>query len=539
MRPTRRFALWILLFPFVFASAPIPMAISCLASQNSHYLSKEYVDTVVQEAFNSLNAAMSIPGADFKHKNAIKEARRVAQRLKRLAAGDPNEKYVLFRVSELEQQLWLEDRDLALQNEQKTQKIKNCYIDTFNLELGSKRPSFSTLARLTDRMASLDPAKAEEMKASRMQRSLSISREIRYRIERAFVSGDAAAARAEMDYCSKNRSFLRIPDSTFTIMSGRSRLQGEALQQRALINETIIRADKNLAKNRLGDAWEGIAALRATLDRVRRGLPLSDWNRYEGRSKALTARAVHKDDSLVMVTITIYKAKGEDAALAYIENVLKKIGVSRDRIAGISDFVLSHGAKKPLCDSAVARELEPASGESGEAEIDIDNIRELAKEKARQRADSIRAEGEASADALTQKIYSLLEAGKIDDAFASFNGNLTLLETYIYKDALSTLSSAVTKAYLERRDLAQPIASVAPSTTADDFKKNQEKAAWHINRIYSLLENGNALEAYRQFERFRDKLKEYGCKEAFDMLEASVTQAYAARTSESAPRAGK
>jgi hypothetical protein len=103
-----------------------------------------------------------------------------------------------------------------------------------------------------------------------------------------------------------------------------------------------------------------------------------------------------------------------------------------------------------------------------------------------------------------------------------------LLETYVNKDALSSLSSTVSQAYGQWRDEkaahTQTANVVAPSTTADDLKINREKAAIHLSKIYTLLEQGNVREAYDHFSKYREKLKQYVCKDAFDLVESAVTQ---------------
>jgi hypothetical protein len=530
------------LFSFCIAAAAILIVphLQTIVSGNSWiyaaekrvYLSKDYVDTVVQQAFNSLNDAMNIPGAEFKHKMAIEEARRVAQKLKTVAAGDPNEKYVLFRVGELEQQLWLEEKDIGLQKTREVQKIKNAVIDTFNSELGKKRPEFANLARLTSRIDALDDVKkADEMRISQAQRKTNISREMIYRFERLFVSGEIDAARSEFDYCAKNRTYLAIPDTLFQKFSRKIQLQADAIKKRPVLEATLRRGGESLQKNILKDAWLSITTARSMLDQMKDNVALSDFNSLDGQYRSLRAIAIRKEDSLVDVTILLYKSKGSDPALAYIDKTLKKIGVSQEKVAAASMYVLSRGAEMPKRDSVINREVDALSSSLAGTEINFDDIRERAKQKARAKADSIRAAEEAKTGSLVLEIYSLLEGGKAEDAFDKFNANLMALEARVDPDALHTLSTSVTQAYQAWREgksgFAQMVTTVAPSTTADDLKANQEKAAQHIIEIYALLEHGKTKEAHQQFVKIRDKLKLFASKDAFDMVEMAVNQAYA------------
>jgi hypothetical protein len=231
-------------------------------------------------------------------------------------------------------------------------------------------------------------------------------------------------------------------------------------------------------------------------------------------------------------TLSLYKAKGSDPALAYIEKTLKRFGVSQPKVAAASMYVLSRGAEIPKRDSVINREVDALSTSQAGAEISFDDIRERAKQKAKAKADSIRAADEAKTAALVLEIYSLLERGKAEEAFNKFNVNLVALEAHVYPDALHELSSSVTQAYQawreEKSASVQMVAAVAPSTTADDLKANQEKASRYMVQIYTLLEQGKTKEAYQQFARIRDKLRQYTSKEAFDVVETAVTQAYAA-----------
>jgi hypothetical protein len=475
---------------------------------------------------------MSMPGVDFKRKSAIEEARRTAKKLRAQAEGDPNAQYILFRVSELEQQVWLEENDIDLQKNREIQKAKNACIDTFNMELGKKRPDFATLVRLSSRVEGLgDAQKADEMRLSRDLRKTNVSRELLYRFQKSFVNGDIDTVRHDLEYCSRNRKYLAFSDSTFESISKRIRLLSEALAKEPGLEIDMKRGWDFLAQNRIGEAWAKISSIRGTLDQIKGSLPLSDWNSLVSKSTSLSLVASRRDDSLVSVVVALYAEKGEDAALACIANILKKYGVPEEKVAAASNYVLSHGAKAPGRNSAISAEVDALSLAKSGTEMSVDDIRQRAKEKARAKADSIRAADEKHAEALVLTIYSMLELGKIDEAFSAFNANLVLLETYVNKEALSSLSSTVSQAYGQWRDEktahTQTANVVAPSTSADDLKVNREKAAVHLSKIYTLLEQGNVREAHDHFSKYREKLKQYVCKDAFDLVEAAVTQGQA------------
>jgi hypothetical protein len=530
----RCFLFGVFFIPFVpgldvFHSPVLPPV--CEAAQKQNYLSKDYIDSIVQQAFYNLNTAMTIPGAEFIRKNAIDEGKRTAAALKKKAAGDPNEKYILFRVNELEQQLWLEEKDLVLKGMKKTQIVKNKYIDTFNVELGQKRPDFANLSRLTSIMLQLDGAKGDELRRSMAQRRTNIRREVSFHIDRSLVSGDLGAAAGDFAYCGRNRSFLSIPDSVFDRTGKRIQGQADAMKKKPSLDAGLRRASEWLAKNRLKEAGECISAAAALLGEMQGNLPLSEWNTYDGLYHSVSAQARQKDDSLVNTAIVLYNTKGEDSALAYIEKVLKKSGMSQAGIAQASTYVLSRGAQLPKRDSTISRQVDSCAGAPGPLDISLDKIREAAKKKARERADSARAAGEEKAGSCLLDVYSLLENGLTETAYSRFMKNRTLLESYVYKDAFDALATAVMHAYDARnagQEDQKPAVAVSHSASGpEDVKANQDKAEKHISLIYAMIEKGKSEDAYRHFNRFRDKLKQYLCREAFDMVEASVNQAYA------------
>jgi hypothetical protein len=512
----------------------VPSLCLCRAEEQRVFTTKDFVDSVVQQEFFTLNAVMNNPDAEFQHKMAVEEARRVAQKLKAQAAGDPNHKYILFRVSELEQQLWLEEQDIVFKQTREIQKIKNAVIDTFNMELGKKRPDFSTLVQLTTRIDALkDTEKAEEMRQSQAQRKTNVSRELLYSFEGLFVSGDVSMARKEFEYLNRNRNNLGLTDATFQTISQKILLLADAIEKKPSLETLVRRGKESVQKNQFTDAWACINSARATLDQIQGHLSLSDRNSLESRTRFLYAEAIRKEDSLVKEMVSIYNAHGSDPALDYIEKTLKKMGVSENRVAAASAYVLSRGAVLPRRDSLINREVDALSNNQASGGIELDDIMTRAKQKAKAKADSIRTAEEAKAGALVLDIYSLLERGRIENANALFNKNLVALETYIQPGALNTLSFCVTQAYRtlqeEKNVPEQTAQTVAPSTTTigDELKVNQEKAAKHTTFIYTLLDQGKVSEAFQHFKKFRDKLKQYVCKEAFEMMETSVTQAYA------------
>jgi hypothetical protein len=146
------------------------------SKEKEKYLSQSYIDSSIGKAFYILTEANSMAGVGFRQKEAIDEARRIARNLKQMAKGDPNERYVLWKASELEAQLYLEEKDLVLQQLNKGKISVNQLISRYNLEVGRVRPDFASLKRLHIQISQLDNIKANEMADSYNKRHRAISR---------------------------------------------------------------------------------------------------------------------------------------------------------------------------------------------------------------------------------------------------------------------------------------------------------------------------------------------------------------------------
>jgi UDP-2,3-diacylglucosamine pyrophosphatase LpxH len=163
-----------------------------------------------------------------------------------------------------------------------------------------------------------------------------------------------------------------------------------------------------------------------------------------------------------------------------------------------------------------------------------DSVRQAAQHQAQQ---ELRANQEKAHD-VTAQIYAMLDENKINDAYKKFLSVQKPLEKYLAKDAFDLLKSTVLREYLTMAventgssgftDLPgenQSSANANPQTSAD-MRRNQEKAQQVISQIYGLLDAKDVDAAYRRFCEVRAPLEKYLCREAFTMLETSVLQAY-------------
>lgn len=549
----------------------------CFASNKKEYLSQTTIDTLIQQAFVNINASAGadVPDADARHRQAVIDAKETVAKLKALAKGDPNEKYVLWKVNELEYQVFLEERDMVLKNTQKGKKEENIQIAEFNKELGKKRPDFIALNMICHGMNAMDRIKENEMQRSMEQRSVAITRDVVMIIEKALVAGDQKVSQKEFDYCSKNRTVLKIPPDKFNWFGMKIQAQSEAIEEERSIDRELNIAGPFLSHNKIGIVWKSITDLQGRLYRITPDLPIKDRDAYAAKINFLINAVNHKEDSLVAFCRSVLKTKGEDAAFDYLEHVLRPCGVSEAKIGQTNAQILhTNGPDRNSGDAAVNRQLEAANApENNNSGINLGDVRLIAKKKAQQHADSVHAaeeekarnrrveqarddsikqleekqasqaallENEKKANNRAMDIYTLIGENKTEEAHKIFNSARKDLEKYLSKNAYGQLQEMVlqTSEMPRQRDDRNEgggllLVSKSPSTGAQspdgsgqNSDADREKAKQVITQIYDLIEANKIEAAYKRFVQVRRPLEKFLDKEAFAMLETSVVQAY-------------
>ena len=232
------------------------------AAPNKKYLSKGFIDGSIGRAFYVLTEAASVAGVGFRQREAIAEAKKIARNLRELAKGDPNERYVIWKVGELEAQIYLEERDLVLQQMQKGQQDVNQLIVRFNAEVGKSRPDFATLKRIHTLMSRLDVSKANEVASSFNKRYRAISKEVLYSIEKNLANRNLEKAQEELGYCLRNRSYLAISESQYSSIETRVVGLTFAAAEKPFIKAEVDSAFKCISANRISEARNLISSAK-------------------------------------------------------------------------------------------------------------------------------------------------------------------------------------------------------------------------------------------------------------------------------------
>ncbi len=563
-------------------AALLPDSAHCRASER--YISQEYIDTVIQQAFYRFHSAAEDVSADNqRQKEAISHARNVCSRLRRISQGDPNRKYILWKVSELEQHILLEERDLLLKKMKEGQADKNILVRRFNAEVGKPRPDFASLVGIHKQMLQVDVRKANEMAESVNQRNRNVSREVMYTIEKALITGDFEKAREELAYCDANRGLLNVSASRCAQFEQQIQSRISAQSHQARLDQLVTELETKVNHNQLAAVWTMIRRIQSDLSTLESEISAGRRSQYSRSLTRLIEAIDHKEDSLVALNLSILKRQGIDPAIEFMERSLRVHGLSRTRIAVVDSAILAKATPEDRARmQRIQQELAALSSEPdiSNGSLSLASAKAIARKRAQTIRDSLRAiEEEKARKALieqarlaeierkkeekmrakrektlrkTIRIYTLLEKGRVKRARRRF-GRIRDELARNAPDAYTLLEKTVQEAYENRNKPVARTASPEGKTVAlveeprsrrqspSPTKPRQQAPQTHpepaaaasqqeteqlIVKIYSLLEEGRIREAYSLFTMKESFLKKNVGTEPFLMLDQTVSQAH-------------
>ncbi len=340
-----------------FCSLMISILFIAISSSSAReYLSQTDIDTSIQKAYYYFNAAGPEAGAPMTQDQAIAFAKNVIKHMKELAVGDPNEKYILWKLGELETQTALEEDEVRRKREIASVKDANDLILSFNSETGKKRPDFAVLYAIQSSVLDLMPSKGNELADLVEKRNKGVTMEVRSYVNYYIDREKFDSAAVEVDYLRKNRKYLGIGGDEFNkydnIISVR--------RNSANFRKTISTLMEQIASAVL---FCDIAGAHAGLDQFDQfmkigGLTTADAVNFRQQAGVYRARINKKEDSLVNVAIALIGSKGVDATIAYENAVLKPHNVSREKLAYVDCRMTGSATTAPTkADVLVANDL--------------------------------------------------------------------------------------------------------------------------------------------------------------------------------------
>lgn len=351
------------------------------------YLSQNFIDTMIQNAFYSFAEASEISSRA--QMEAIDHAKLVSQLLRDYARTDPNRSYIYFRVGELDYQIFLEEEEIRMKREYERQKAINVIVEKFNEEVGKWRPSFLNLIVIYECMENLDRSKAEELYGIVSRRLQNISREVVSLMDIALANKDYKKVQKEFEYLRENRKYLRIPsqkygsyeDKIFAINSA------DSLTQR--VDVYITDVTNYIKKNNYYEALRHIEDLNFKLGKAQHFITPSIYSSCKSKIFTTAEQISKKEDSLVNENMQLVSAGNTEAAIDYLERVLRAYGISNDKVQKVDKAIMRLPPQQK--DSRAEKKAENdistfADPHEGSKRFYMDNVRA----RAQQKADSIR-----------------------------------------------------------------------------------------------------------------------------------------------------
>ncbi|MGB7568939.1 MAG: hypothetical protein WBM07_13850 [Chitinivibrionales bacterium] len=449
------------------------------AAESSAYISQTYIDTLIQRAYYTLNATEEISRAAPQKEDAIAEAKSIVKKLKKIAEGDKNKKYILWKVGELESQIYLEEKGLLLEKDRRRQMAVNELIGPFNGELAKPRPDFARLNDFYARMKDLDAAKAGDLEYSIRDRSKSLSREIVVVIEQCIEKGNFDGAREDLAYCKNNEGSLEISLTRYSTLTAKVQAHVSVDNEKAFIAANLTKADNACKRNDLGGARAIMKTIAVRLDGIKGVLYQREWDKLYFGNKRIARAIEHKEDSLVSRNLVLLKNQGVGAATEFSDSVLKKWDVAPEKIGKVNYAILEVAvAQKKKDTNGLSKDVEALVDNPQDSGSVMDDILAAAKIKAKAKADSARLAEEGN------KRLTSVEKVRLDNMRLAEQGK-------------------------EQREQQR-------------IKENRDKAQHLLVEIYTLLEKGRRTNAKDEFKDKQGFFKEFLSPEAYKKLETAV-----------------
>ncbi len=539
------------------------------ASEGKDYISQETIDTTIQNAYFGFLSAAKGAGSSVNQMEAIKKAKTVAAKLKKVAENDPNKRYILWRVGELEQQIFLEEEEVLLKQMYQRQKAVNMLVLKFNSETGKSRPNFANLVAIQHRMAELDPGKGNELANLITERDRNISREVSWSIERAFIDGDFEKAEKEFSYITKNKRHLFISGKKYASFQKNIRDKKNAEYMLKNMDSYVAKIKNVVNENQLLEAKRHIQIFRREFEGAKNYLPSHKVTSFSSQAMNLKNIVIAKEDSLVAFNLKILKFQGSDDAIDYMDQVLRKCGVSNSKITLVDQAIMADKSGPVRDDnSAVNNDLLALTSHSESSAFGFGDINARLQEKkdsikayeeeqkllakkeyerthkveikAKKKAEKKLAKLKVKAKKYVLDVYDLLEQNKILEAREIFMQNSVSIRKYGGGDTFDMLEMTIEGAYddfmnAKNEPRNKPaIATALASTSSVDVSAYEaaDKAAEQaqdstmnlIMKIYSLLES-DPLSANSLFSTNYGLLKSNSSPDVFKVLETTLRAA--------------
>jgi len=516
------------------------------------FLSQAYIDTTIQTAYYGFIAANKEAGGSTQTA-AIQRAKNVVSELKKLAEDDPNKRYILWRLSELEAQIGLEEEEVALKQRYAAVKKINELVEIFNKEVLQERPNFANLHTLHERMSIVDVSKTNQFADIINQKNRSVTFNMKQAINNALSDNDYVKAENIYNYVVENRKYLNVSNADIEAWRKSIQVKKDADYLKANIDNRITFINGIVSQNRLSEARRHIEVLSGDLKGASALLTQSFISSAKLKLDNLSTVVDRREDSLVQYGYRLVNDKKYKEATVFLNQVLFPAGVNRNKTEGIDRAIIEEGGGKNTTTYNSTLSFENVSEEGAMA------MNNEMKQRVKSKTDSIRLVNEAedfkalqyfekkNKSAIDKYTKNVLNQKKMrrqyDDflsqilqMFAQGNG-AAAVKKFNSKQPLC-FANATPKTYYDVKVLVNKqkgadnasdgelIAMMKKHREENFPEAKKEKADKIIDEINDFVKNKNAFSAYSMFYFNKSLLDQYVYPETLNKAKRALTKAY-------------
>ena len=380
------FAAYAAIFTFAAPSFFTGKTALVFAEKTPSAVSQTVIDELTDKAYYVLNSAAD-PASGLSPEQAVAAAKAIAEQMRTLAQNDLNKNYILAKASELDGQIYLEEKGLLLEKEQWKEKNVTALVAQFNAALGQARPSFAALGNIERQIALIAPAKGTEATASIKKRAAVLARDVPTSLETLLKDGKLDSARTELVYCQVNGADLGFSEPAYAALEAKVAAKATLEDERSLIANSLDRFRTTLAAGDLADASKERQFAGGKIAALRTRMVPHEWDRFNKDFELLDSKLRHREDSLCAVALSRLRASGPSAASAFLDTLTLR-GVSPERIGRIDHQILEAVVAQKKLESPDSG-IVPAAPDSAGGANALSDILAAARKAAAEKSDSL------------------------------------------------------------------------------------------------------------------------------------------------------
>lgn len=517
------------------------------------YLSQEIIDSTVQEAYYGFVAATREAGGLYTQKSAIMNAQQTVAKLKKLAEDDPNKRYILWRVSELEQQIYLEQEELRLKHEFERVTEINRLVEIFNTELFLPRPSFGKLHMLHNKVGMLSVEHANQFATNINQKNRVIIAELNNEMRDAFITNDYDEAEKIYKYAVKNKKYLKLNEKQYDQWSTQIQAKRNADYLTKNIDKQVRQVRTIVSKNKIAEARRHVEVIQLEVEGAARHLSSSFVNKTRSDLSSISRSITVREDSLVSYNMSLINMKS-DKATYYMDSVLRPAGVSPEKIAAVDRAILKASGNKKKVNKKVNAEIAFIEQSTSQTGLSMDDISASVKLKADSlkrhyqqlqidvrehyiqthksefkqlaKTQSVATKNQVKADKVLYKIDAAVQKGDFSKADQMFTKKEQLLLSHATPDLYIDIRREMNRGLGRSTFGDRQIAAVTARQKESSPDRLQEQAVEITTKIYNALDKRDVESAAGYFYRNEELLEKNTYADAFYTMKKTIVKEY-------------